>query len=107
LKDAECVFCKIVAGEIPSPKVWQDDACIAIRDIAPQARVHFLVIPRDHYESIAHLPQGSPLFGRLLEAAVGVARQEGLVPGGFRTQINTGRDGGQTVFHTHLHVLKD
>jgi histidine triad (HIT) family protein len=106
-KSEGCVFCKIAAGTLPAKPIWQNEQFIAIRDIAPQARIHLLIVPKEHHESIAHFPAGSPLYGGMMEAAVLVARQEGLLPGGFRLQVNTGREGGQTVFHAHLHVLKD
>ena len=103
---SDCIFCKIVDGEIPSPRVLEGDDWIAIRDIHPAAPVHVLVIPRRHVESIAALGDGDgALAGALLLAARDVARQEGLAESGFRTVVNTGRDGGQTVAHLHVHVM--
>jgi histidine triad (HIT) family protein len=106
----DCLFCKIVHGEIPSPRVYEDDDFVCIRDIRPQAKVHLLVLPKKHVASLddAFPAQGaaqSQLVGDLFAAGTRIARQEGLLPGGFRAVINTGRDGGQTVFHLHLHVL--
>jgi histidine triad (HIT) family protein len=102
----DCIFCKIVAGEIPSPRVLEGEEWIAIRDIHPAAPVHVLVIPRRHVESVAALGDGDgALAGALLLAARDVARQEGLAESGFRTVVNTGRDGGQTVAHLHVHVM--
>lgn len=99
----DCVFCKIAAGGIPAPKLYEDDSFFCIRDIRPQAKIHLLVMPKEHIHS---LEQASPeLVGRLFETGVKVAQQQGLLPGGFRSIINTGRDGGQTVFHLHLHLL--
>ncbi len=101
-----CIFCKIVRGEIPSPRVLEGDDFIAIRDINPAAPVHVLVIPRKHVESVAHLEDGDDaLAGTLLIAARDVARQEGVAESGYRVVINTGREGGQTVGHLHVHVI--
>jgi histidine triad (HIT) family protein len=102
----DCIFCRIVRGDIPSPRVWEDDHFIAIRDINPAAPTHVLLIPREHVESIAHLgDHHRDMAGRLLLAARDVARQEGVAEGGYRLVVNTGREGGQTVPHLHLHVL--
>ena len=101
-----CIFCRIVRGEIPSTRVWEDDALIAIRDINPAAPVHVLVMPREHVDSVAQLEDGhTALAGRLLLAARDIARQEGLADRGDRLVLNTGAEGGQTVPHLHLHVL--
>jgi histidine triad (HIT) family protein len=103
---SDCIFCRIVAGEIPSAPVMEGDGWIAIRDINPAAPTHVLIIPRRHVESIATLGDGDgALAGALLLAARNVARQEGLAESGYRTVINTGRDGGQTVAHLHVHVI--
>jgi histidine triad (HIT) family protein len=103
---ADCIFCRIVSGEIPSPRVWEDEHLIAIRDIQPAAPTHVLVIPREHVESVEHLADGQgELAGRLLMAARDIAREQGLAAGGYRLVINVGSDGGQTVPHLHLHVL--
>ncbi len=101
----DCLFCKIAAGEIPADKVYEDDEILAFRDIAPQAPVHVLVIPRRHLAGPAAVGQAeSALAGRLLAVAAQVARQEG-VGEDFRLVINNGEGAGQTVFHLHLHVL--
>jgi histidine triad (HIT) family protein len=101
----DCLFCKIIEGTIPSNAVYQDDACYAFFDIDPKAPVHVLVIPRKHIASLAHAEKGDePLLGHLLWAAAEVARMKGLA-NGYRTVISTGRDGGQTVDHLHVHVL--
>jgi histidine triad (HIT) family protein len=103
---ADCLFCRIASGELPSPRVWEDEHLIAIRDIQPAAPTHLLVIPREHVESVEHLEDAHrELAGRLLLAARDIARQQGLAEGGYRLVINTGPDGGQTVPHLHLHVL--
>jgi histidine triad (HIT) family protein len=101
-----CIFCKIVRGEIPSTRVLEGDQFIAIRDINPAAPVHVLVVPRRHVESVAHLEDGdAALAGALLIAARDVARQEGVAESGYRVVINTGDEGGQTVAHLHVHVI--
>jgi histidine triad (HIT) family protein len=101
-----CIFCKIVRGEIPSERVLEDENVIAIRDINPSAPVHVLVIPRRHVESMAHLADGDvDLAGRLLLRARDVAKKEGVAESGYRTVINTGKEGGMTVPHLHVHVI--
>lgn len=106
----DCLFCRIVAGEIPSPRVFENDRFICIRDIRPQAKTHLLVLPKEHVASLAEAyPEAGPsraqLVGELFDAGAQVARLQGLLPGGYRSIINTGKDGGQTVFHLHLHVM--
>jgi histidine triad (HIT) family protein len=101
-----CIFCRIIAGEIPSPRVLENEHLIAIRDIHPAAPTHVLLIPRKHVVSLAELEEGDvELGGRLLLAARRVAEQEGIAESGFRLVVNTGVDGGQTVGHLHLHVM--
>jgi histidine triad (HIT) family protein len=101
-----CIFCRIVRGEIPGSRVWEDDQLIAIRDINPAAPVHVLVMPREHVASVAELEDGDgALAGRMLLAARDIARQEGISERGYRLVINTGAEGGQTVPHLHLHVI--
>lgn len=101
----DCIFCKIVAGEIPAKLVYEDERAVAFRDINPQAPTHLLVIPRKHVASLDGADEADePLLGHLLLAAASVARQEGHA-GGYRTVINTGAEAGQTVFHLHVHVL--
>jgi histidine triad (HIT) family protein len=107
---SSCIFCKIVRGEIPSPRVYEDERFIAIRDIRPQAKIHLLVLPKEHVASLDEaFPENGKsragLVGELFEVGARIARQHGLLPGGFRAVINTGREGGQTVFHLHLHLL--
>jgi histidine triad (HIT) family protein len=100
-----CLFCKIVAGEIPSKKVFEDDLTYAFRDINPQAPTHILVVPRKHIGSLAESEAaGKDLIGYLHMVAARIAKSEGLSKG-FRTVINTGPDGGQTVDHLHVHLL--
>jgi histidine triad (HIT) family protein len=100
-----CLFCKIVAGEIPSKKVFEDDLTYAFRDINPQAPTHILIVPRKHIASLAELEAADrDLIGYLHLVANRIAKSEGLSKG-FRTVINTGPDGGQTVDHLHVHLL--
>jgi histidine triad (HIT) family protein len=100
-----CLFCKIIAGEIPSKKVFEDDEAYAFRDIGPQAPTHILVVPRKHITSLAHAAEEDRgLLGHLHWVAAKIAEQEGL-KNGFRTVINIGPDGGQTVDHLHIHLL--
>lgn len=100
-----CLFCKIIDGSIPSSRVYEDEECIAFADIHPQAPVHLLVVPREHIGSLAEAEaKHAALLGNLLRTVAEIARQKGLT-GGYRTVINTGHDGGQTVGHLHLHLL--
>lgn len=100
----DCLFCRIVRGEIPATIVAQDDHCLAFRDIGPKAPVHVLVIPREHVASL-DAARDPALLGRVLTMAADVARQEGIAEGGYRTVINTNANGGQTVYHLHAHVM--
>ena len=102
---AECIFCRIARGEIPSRKVYADEDVFAFHDVRPQAPVHFLVIPREHVASLydAGMAQQRAL-GKMLALAGELARKEGATEG-FRTIINTGRVGHQEVYHLHMHVL--
>ena len=103
---SDCLFCRIVAGEIPSDQVYSDEQVIAFRDIAPKAPVHVLVIPRRHLDSIADLADAdAPLAAALLAASNEVARREGVAESGYRVVTNVGADAGQSVGHLHLHVL--
>jgi histidine triad (HIT) family protein len=100
-----CIFCKIVRGEIPSKTVHEDDDFFVFHDIRPIAPVHFLVIPKRHVESLAHFEASdSDLIGRMLLLGARLAPAQGL-SGGFRTMINTGKGGGQEVFHVHAHIF--
>ena len=102
----DCLFCKIAAGEIPATLVHLDDRVVAFRDINPQAPVHILLIPRDHVASLdTARDEDRSLLGSLLLAARDIARKEGLAEGGYRTVLNVGDDGGQTVHHLHVHLL--
>ena len=105
MNDPNCLFCKIVRGEIPSQKVYEDDDVLAFRDIRPLAPVHFMLIPKEHVASLyeAGMAQHRAL-GKMLALAGQLARKEGASDG-FRTIINTGRVGNQEVYHLHMHVI--
>ena len=101
----ECVFCKIIAGEIPSERVFENDSVLAFRDIAPQAPVHILVVPKEHITSVADITAvNSSLVAKCYEAIAEISEKEDL-KSGFRVITNSGADGGQTVFHLHFHLL--
>ncbi len=105
-RDPDCLFCRIVAGEIPSTKVAEDDLVLAIRDIAPRAPTHVLVMPRDHVASAADLTdEDAALVGRIFATAAEIARSEGIADGGYRIVTNIGAWGGQTVDHLHFHLM--
>lgn len=104
--EADCLFCKIIVGDIPSTAVYETATMYAFRDINPQARVHVLVVPRSHHEDAAALADDAPdLLADVITAGAEVARQEGIEESGYRLVFNTGPDAGRTVFHAHLHVL--
>ncbi len=103
---ADCLFCRIVAGEIPSTRVHEDDEIIAFRDIAPRAPTHILVITRRHIASAAELTEADgPMLGRLFAVTAQIARDQGIAEGGYRIVTNVGVWGGQTVDHLHLHLM--
>lgn len=102
---ADCIFCKIVSGDIPSKKIYEDDDVIAFHDIHPIAPVHFLVVPKAHVASLAECSsEHEAMLGKLLTLGARLAKEQGLDTG-FRTMINTGKDGGQEVFHLHIHIF--
>jgi len=104
-RDSDCLFCKIVAGDIPADLVYEAETVIAFRDLSPQAPTHVLVIPRSHYPNAAALAEGEPATAaHLFDAARAIADAEGL-DGGYRLVLNTGADAHQTVFHLHVHLL--
>ncbi len=101
----DCLFCKIVAGEIPSTKVYEDELVLAFRDIAPQAPSHILVIPKAHIASVAEISgQNSAVVAHIFEVIAKIAKEEGL-ENGYRVVSNCGADAGQTVHHLHFHIL--
>lgn len=102
---SDCLFCKIIAGQIPSSKLYEDDEAVAFHDIHPKAPVHFMIVPKLHVDSLAHCQdEHAALLGRLLLLAPKLAAEQGLAQG-FRTQIHTGAAGGQEIYHLHIHVL--
>jgi histidine triad (HIT) family protein len=101
-----CLFCRIIAGEIPGKFLHQDDRLVVLQDINPQAPLHALVIPRQHVATLNDLSQEDDgLLGEMLRCAAMVAREHGVADSGYRAIFNCNRDAGQTVFHIHLHVL--
>ena len=106
MSEENCVFCKIIAGKVPGDFVHQDEQCVVVRDLNPQAPMHVLVIPRSHIESLDDASQkDEALLGHLLRVGARVANDFPQSEGGFRTVINTGAGAGQSVFHLHVHVL--
>ena len=105
-RDPDCLFCRIVAGELPSTRVFEDDVVFGIRDINPQAPTHILLMPKVHIASADDLTAtDSDLLGRMFEIAAQLARSEGIADDGYRVVTNVGRNGGQTVDHLHFHLL--
>lgn len=101
-----CIFCKIINGEIPAKIVYEDEKCLAFNDINPQAPKHILVIPREHFASLAEAQEKhESVIGHLMRKCAEIAEQEGFKASGFRTVINTGADAQQSVFHLHVHLL--
>ncbi|MDX1480117.1 MAG: histidine triad nucleotide-binding protein [Woeseiaceae bacterium] len=106
MSESDCLFCKIVAGDIPADIVHDTDSVLAFRDINPQAPTHVLVIPRRHIATLNDLEAGDDaLVGKLFLAAREIAAEEGIAEAGYRTVMNCNRGAGQSVFHIHLHVL--
>lgn len=109
MHDPNCLFCKIIAGQIPSRKVYEDEEIFAFHDIHPSAPVHFLMVPKVHLPSLAQAePAHAGLLGRMMVLAPRLAQEQGCSPypkGGFRMVVNTGTEGGQEVHHLHAHVL--
>jgi histidine triad (HIT) family protein len=102
--ERDCLFCKIVAGEMPCERLYEDDDILVFKDVNPQAPFHALLIPKRHLSTLNDLPPGeSALAGRLLLTAKALAEQHGLP--GYRVAINTNREGGQVIFHLHMHML--
>ena len=103
---ADCLFCKIVAGQIPATIVFQNDHVVAFKDITPRAPTHVLIVPRRHIASLNELgPDDDALVGEMVRAGAGIAKDQGLADRGYRTVFNCNADAGQTVFHIHLHLL--
>jgi len=106
MSSEDCIFCKIADGRIPSALVYDDDTCVAFNDLSPQAPTHILIIPREHVDSLDKATaQHKDVLGHLLTTAASIAREKGFAADGYRVVINTNADGGQTVFHLHVHLL--
>ncbi len=102
----DCIFCKIITGDIPSTNVFRDEQVTAFRDLNPAAPTHILIVPNKHIESVNVLiVDDEPLIGHMFTAAKQIAAKEGIAEGGYRLIVNTNADAGQTVFHIHLHLL--
>lgn len=102
----DCLFCRLIAGEIPANIVHQNDHVVAFKDITPQAPTHVLVVPRRHIASLNDLsPADDALIGEMIRTAANIAQEEGHADRGYRTVFNCNADAGQTVFHVHLHLL--
>lgn len=103
---ADCLFCKIVAREIPAGLVYEDDTLVAFKDINPQAPLHLLIVPRRHIASLNEMTRDDDgLVGSMIRRAAALAKDNGYDASGYRTVFNTNREAGQTVFHIHLHLL--
>jgi histidine triad (HIT) family protein len=103
---ADCIFCKIAAGEIPAAKVYEDDQVVAFNDINPVAPVHVLIIPKKHLDSVNALSEeDTALLGRIFTTVQNVAREKGIAETGYRVVSNTGKNSGQVVFHLHFHLI--
>ncbi len=103
--DNNCVFCKIIRGEIPSAKVYEDDKMLVFKDIEPKAKVHLLAVPKNHFKLLSDMDeQRAETIKYMLEKIPEIAKENGLI-NGYRLVINQGDDAGQTVFHLHIHIL--
>lgn len=106
MTESDCLFCRIIGGEVPGDFVHQDDLVVAIRDIAPKAPTHILLMPREHVVSATELTdQDGPMLGRVFAVAAELARQAGIAERGFRIVTNAGPEAGQSVDHLHFHLL--
>lgn len=106
MSEENCIFCKIAKREIPAELIYEDDFCIAFNDIQPQAPTHVLIIPREHLRSLDEASEKhTAMLGHLLLTGAEIARRQNFAENGYRTVINTNSDGGQTVFHLHVHLL--
>ncbi|KNF09353.1 hypothetical protein CLPU_3c01310 [Gottschalkia purinilytica] len=103
---SDCIFCKIVKGEIPAKKVYEDDKVIAFNDISPQSPIHILVIPKNHISSANDInDENKEIIGHIFSVISNIAKSEGIADKGYRIVNNCGEDGGQTVSHIHFHIL--
>lgn len=105
-KDQDCIFCKIVSGEIPSEFVYEDDQVVAFRDLSPLAPIHILIVPKEHKKNLSeYSAEDAQLLGHVLLVAAQIAREQGIEDGGYRVVTNAGENAGQSVQHTHFHLL--
>ena len=103
---SDCIFCKIAGGEIPAKLLYESEDVVAFDDISPQAPVHVVIIPRTHIATTLDMADNAPeLFGSMMKAATEIARNKGIDESGFRLMLNTNADGGQEIFHVHMHLL--
>ena len=103
---SDCLFCKIVAGQIPCDKIYEDKEILAFKDINPKGPVHILFIPKKHYATLNDIPEKElPVVGKIFGAIQKVAKEQGVSETGYRTLVNTNRDSGQVVFHVHWHLI--
>ena len=106
MTENSCLFCRIVAGEVPASIVYKDERVLAFNDINPQGPTHVLVVPKKHIASLNDLtPEDDQIVGEVVRRAAAIARERGIAESGFRTVFNTNRGAGQTVFHIHLHLI--
>jgi histidine triad (HIT) family protein len=106
VKKPDCLFCRIIAREVPASIVYEDEQVLAFKDINPQAPIHVLIVPKHHIASLNDLRADTDtIVGTMVRKAAGIAQTQGIANGGYRTVFNTNRDAGQTVFHIHLHLL--
>ncbi len=102
----DCIFCRIIAGEVPGEIIYQDEQVIVFPDINPKAPTHLLIVPKKHIPSLAHLSEAdSPLTGHMVNIANRMAKEKGISEGGYRLVVNCGEEGGQAVLHLHMHLL--
>lgn len=102
---SDCIFCKIVAGELPSERIYEDDRVVAFMDAHPSAPIHVLIVPRDHIATFNDIPDGDDLLCHIGEAAKKIVKQLGVAESGYRFVINVNRGGGQVIFHLHAHIM--
>ena len=102
---ADCIFCKIANGEIPTEMVYEDDFVAAFKDLNPQAPVHILVVPKKHYDNVMQVPDGDDIISKIYNAINIIAKKENVAESGFRVINNCGKDAGQTVMHMHFHII--
>lgn len=106
MKDPNCLFCKIIDRKIPSTAVFENETVYAFKDIHPKAPVHYLFVPKDHHESLAHVPRAKlSVLTEIFSAIQEVTEKEGVAKTGYKTVIHTGKGGGQEVFHLHVHLM--